>query len=75
MTVVFVADEGVADSGFNASYQAVSLLDSEYYFLTSDHSFVIFLLVHLSSPYIYIILTFIPYFSFLTAFYSFRGFV
>uniref|UniRef100_A0A3Q4BTX2 Membrane frizzled-related protein n=1 Tax=Mola mola TaxID=94237 RepID=A0A3Q4BTX2_MOLML len=25
MTVVFVADEGVADSGFNASYQAVSV--------------------------------------------------
>lgn len=29
MTVVFVADEGVADSGFSATYQAVSLLDSE----------------------------------------------
>lgn len=29
MTVVFVADEGVADSGFNATYQAVSVLDSE----------------------------------------------
>lgn len=29
MTVVFVADEGVAASGFNATYQAVSLLDSE----------------------------------------------
>ncbi|KAM8854534.1 membrane frizzled-related protein isoform 2-T2 [Synchiropus picturatus] len=29
MTVVFVADEGVADSGFNATYQAVSLLDRE----------------------------------------------
>lgn len=29
MTVVFVADEGVADSGFNATYQAVSQLDSE----------------------------------------------
>ncbi|CAG6006678.1 unnamed protein product [Menidia menidia] len=28
MTVVFVADEGVADSGFNATYQAVSLQDS-----------------------------------------------
>ncbi|CAG06452.1 unnamed protein product, partial [Tetraodon nigroviridis] len=27
MSVVFVADEGVADSGFNATYQAVSLLD------------------------------------------------
>ncbi|KAF3693050.1 Membrane frizzled-related protein Membrane-type frizzled-related protein [Channa argus] len=27
MTVMFVADEGVADSGFNATYQAVSLLD------------------------------------------------
>uniref|UniRef100_UPI003AAF9D20 membrane frizzled-related protein n=1 Tax=Centroberyx gerrardi TaxID=166262 RepID=UPI003AAF9D20 len=27
MTVVFVADEGVADSGFNATYQAVSLAD------------------------------------------------
>ncbi|XP_040901834.1 membrane frizzled-related protein [Toxotes jaculatrix] len=27
MTVVFVADEGVADSGFNATYQAVSVLD------------------------------------------------
>ncbi|XP_030008522.1 membrane frizzled-related protein-like isoform X1 [Sphaeramia orbicularis] len=27
MTVVFVTDEGVADSGFNATYQAVSLLD------------------------------------------------
>ncbi|XP_072249052.1 membrane frizzled-related protein isoform X2 [Leuresthes tenuis] len=27
MTVVFVADEGVADSGFNATYQAVSLQD------------------------------------------------
>ncbi|XP_031716399.1 membrane frizzled-related protein [Anarrhichthys ocellatus] len=26
MTVVFVADEGVADSGFNATYQAVSVL-------------------------------------------------
>ncbi|XP_028275303.1 membrane frizzled-related protein [Parambassis ranga] len=26
MTVVFVADEGVADSGFNATYQAVSTL-------------------------------------------------
>ncbi|XP_059187284.1 membrane frizzled-related protein [Centropristis striata] len=29
MTVVFVADEGVADSGFNATYQAVSVLDRE----------------------------------------------
>lgn len=29
MTVVFVADEGVADSGFNATYQAVSLADSQ----------------------------------------------
>ncbi|XP_056467717.1 membrane frizzled-related protein-like [Gadus chalcogrammus] len=28
MTVVFVADEGVADSGFNATYQAVSLADT-----------------------------------------------
>ncbi|XP_029923035.1 membrane frizzled-related protein [Myripristis murdjan] len=27
MTVVFVADEGVADSGFNATYQAVSLTE------------------------------------------------
>ncbi|XP_023256316.1 membrane frizzled-related protein [Seriola lalandi dorsalis] len=27
MTVVFVADEGVADSGFNATYRAVSVLD------------------------------------------------
>ncbi|XP_029026253.1 membrane frizzled-related protein [Betta splendens] len=27
MTVVFVADDGVADSGFNASYQAVSISD------------------------------------------------
>ncbi|XP_054650889.1 membrane frizzled-related protein, partial [Dunckerocampus dactyliophorus] len=27
MTVLFVADEGVADSGFNATYQSVSLLD------------------------------------------------
>ncbi|KAM6932890.1 LOW QUALITY PROTEIN: membrane frizzled-related protein [Xenentodon cancila] len=27
MTVVFVADEGVADSGFNATYQDVSVLD------------------------------------------------
>ncbi|KAM4627312.1 membrane frizzled-related protein [Polymixia lowei] len=27
MTVVFVADEGVADSGFNATYQAVSVAD------------------------------------------------
>nr|XP_046244494.1 membrane frizzled-related protein [Scatophagus argus] len=27
MTVVFVADEGVADSGFNATYQAVSVRD------------------------------------------------
>ncbi|KAM9318634.1 membrane frizzled-related protein [Pholidichthys leucotaenia] len=26
LTVVFVADEGVADSGFNATYQAVSIL-------------------------------------------------
>uniref|UniRef100_A0A671TG82 Membrane frizzled-related protein n=1 Tax=Sparus aurata TaxID=8175 RepID=A0A671TG82_SPAAU len=31
MTVVFVADEGVADSGFNATYQAVSVLDSEFF--------------------------------------------
>lgn len=30
MTVVFVADEGVADSGFNATYRAVSVLDSEF---------------------------------------------
>lgn len=30
MTVVFVADEGVADSGFNATYRAVSVLDREY---------------------------------------------
>uniref|UniRef100_A0A3Q1F5D0 Membrane frizzled-related protein n=1 Tax=Acanthochromis polyacanthus TaxID=80966 RepID=A0A3Q1F5D0_9TELE len=30
MTVVFVADEGVADSGFNATYQAVSVLGSEF---------------------------------------------
>lgn len=29
MTVVFMADEGVADSGFNATYRAVSVLDSE----------------------------------------------
>ncbi|KAM4590658.1 membrane frizzled-related protein [Fundulus diaphanus] len=28
MTVVFVADEGVADSGFNATYQAVSVLNT-----------------------------------------------
>ncbi|XP_013881480.1 membrane frizzled-related protein isoform X2 [Austrofundulus limnaeus] len=27
MTVVFVSDEGVADSGFNATYQAVSVLN------------------------------------------------
>ncbi|XP_037534008.1 membrane frizzled-related protein [Nematolebias whitei] len=27
MTLVFVSDEGVADSGFNATYQAVSVLD------------------------------------------------
>ncbi|XP_015257516.1 PREDICTED: membrane frizzled-related protein [Cyprinodon variegatus] len=27
MTVVFVADEGVADSGFNATYQAISVLN------------------------------------------------
>ncbi|KAK2846926.1 hypothetical protein Q5P01_009925 [Channa striata] len=27
MTVMFVADEGVADSGFNVTYQAVSVLD------------------------------------------------
>ncbi|KAM9812998.1 membrane frizzled-related protein isoform 1-T2 [Syngnathus typhle] len=27
MTVLFVADEGVADSGFNATYQSISLLD------------------------------------------------
>ncbi|XP_078478800.1 LOW QUALITY PROTEIN: membrane frizzled-related protein-like [Lampetra planeri] len=27
MTVVFVADEGVADSGFNATYRSVSLLE------------------------------------------------
>ncbi|XP_019905715.2 membrane frizzled-related protein [Esox lucius] len=27
MTVVFVADEGVADSGFNASYQAISITE------------------------------------------------
>ncbi|XP_041661721.1 membrane frizzled-related protein [Cheilinus undulatus] len=27
MTVLFVADEGVADSGFNATYQAVSVVD------------------------------------------------
>ncbi|XP_051934258.1 membrane frizzled-related protein isoform X2 [Hippocampus zosterae] len=27
MTVLFVADEGVADSGFNATYQSVSMLD------------------------------------------------
>ena len=33
MTVVFVADEGVADSGFNATYQAVSVLDSEFLLL------------------------------------------
>uniref|UniRef100_A0A3Q3M554 Membrane frizzled-related protein n=1 Tax=Labrus bergylta TaxID=56723 RepID=A0A3Q3M554_9LABR len=31
MTVLFVADEGVADSGFNATYQAVSVLDSEFF--------------------------------------------
>uniref|UniRef100_A0A3Q0RUT8 Membrane frizzled-related protein n=1 Tax=Amphilophus citrinellus TaxID=61819 RepID=A0A3Q0RUT8_AMPCI len=30
MTVVFVADEGLADSGFNATYQAVSVLGSEF---------------------------------------------
>lgn len=29
MTVVFMADEGVADSGFNATYRAVSVQDSE----------------------------------------------
>uniref|UniRef100_A0A3B3ZJS6 Uncharacterized protein n=1 Tax=Periophthalmus magnuspinnatus TaxID=409849 RepID=A0A3B3ZJS6_9GOBI len=28
MTLVFVADEGLTDSGFNATYQAVSLLDT-----------------------------------------------
>lgn len=39
MTVMFVADEGVADSGFNATYQAVSLLDSEFMLnsFSSDH--------------------------------------
>lgn len=31
MSVVFVADEGVADSGFYASYQVISLSESEYY--------------------------------------------
>uniref|UniRef100_A0A3Q2Y1K9 Membrane frizzled-related protein n=1 Tax=Hippocampus comes TaxID=109280 RepID=A0A3Q2Y1K9_HIPCM len=31
MTVLFVADEGVADSGFNATYQSVSLLDREFF--------------------------------------------
>uniref|UniRef100_A0A665V4E4 Membrane frizzled-related protein n=1 Tax=Echeneis naucrates TaxID=173247 RepID=A0A665V4E4_ECHNA len=31
MTVVFVADEGVADSGFNATYRAVSVLDSDQF--------------------------------------------
>lgn len=30
MTVVFVADEGVADSGFNVSYQAISLSQREF---------------------------------------------
>ncbi len=29
MTVLFVADEGVADSGFYASFRAVSLSESE----------------------------------------------
>lgn len=36
MTVVFVADDGVADSGFNASYQAVSILDSEFLVMPSS---------------------------------------
>lgn len=31
MTVVFVADDGVADSGFNASFKAISLSESEYH--------------------------------------------
>lgn len=31
MSVVFVADDGVADSGFYASYQVISLSESEYY--------------------------------------------
>lgn len=31
MSVVFVADEGVADIGFHASYQVNSLSESEYY--------------------------------------------
>uniref|UniRef100_A0A3B5AB81 Membrane frizzled-related protein n=1 Tax=Stegastes partitus TaxID=144197 RepID=A0A3B5AB81_9TELE len=41
MTVVFVADEGVADSGFNATYQAVSVLGSEFLLLqTSSCEFI-----------------------------------
>lgn len=31
MNVVFVADEGVADSGFYATYQVISFSESEYY--------------------------------------------
>lgn len=55
MTVVFVADEGVADSGFNATYQAVSVLDSEFLLIfifnqcycwsTYDHSFFSYFLL------------------------------
>jgi len=31
MTVVFVADDGVADSGFYASFKAISFSESEYH--------------------------------------------
>lgn len=45
LSVVFVADEGVADSGFYASYQVISLSKSEYYMgcdymLRLDSSFI-----------------------------------
>lgn len=40
MTVVFVADEGVADSGFNATYQAVSVLGSEFLIKKKSNSYL-----------------------------------
>lgn len=42
MTVVFVADEGVADSGFNVTYQAVSVLGSEFSYFNITFFFFAF---------------------------------
>lgn len=41
MTVLFVADEGVADSGFCATYQAITLSESTFYWRAFPNVYII----------------------------------